>query len=125
MEIIQGGFEEASQLRCCEKYLEKLPEYLGCNYKGTLIKGGMFMLTLMNRKSRKKVLDGFIKWDSAYEKKHGFNKEKVTAYAAPEYYKKKEIIMMRFFKPINKVAWVLLAKKLKADGRLDARPYSL
>ena len=34
--IIQGGFPEASQSRCCEKYLEILPEKLGCRYGGTL-----------------------------------------------------------------------------------------
>lgn len=34
--LLQGGFPEASQSRCCEKFLETLPAYLGCSYGGTL-----------------------------------------------------------------------------------------
>jgi len=41
--LLQGGFAEASQLRCGEKYLEQLPEFLNCSYGGTLIKGNMFI----------------------------------------------------------------------------------
>ena len=37
--LLQGGFDEASQLRCCERYLEQLPAFLGCEYGGTLSKG--------------------------------------------------------------------------------------
>ena len=37
--LIQGGFPEASQSRCCEAFLETLPAQLGCAYAGTLIKG--------------------------------------------------------------------------------------
>ena len=40
--ILQSGFAEASQLRCGEEFLKKLPEYLGVSYGGTLIKGDNF-----------------------------------------------------------------------------------
>lgn len=30
--LVHGGFEEASQLRCCEEYLEALPGMLQCEY---------------------------------------------------------------------------------------------
>ena len=40
--ILQGGFAEASQLRCGEAYLEILPSYFNCEYNGTLIKGDNF-----------------------------------------------------------------------------------
>ena len=33
--LIQGGFPEASQSRCCEAFLETLPAQLGCEYAGT------------------------------------------------------------------------------------------
>lgn len=46
--IIQGGFEEASQLRVAEEFLKGIPEYFNCNYAGTLVKGGLFgMATLL------------------------------------------------------------------------------
>ena len=44
--LLQGGFPEASQSRCCEAYLETLPALLGCEYAGTLIKGDLFGLSL-------------------------------------------------------------------------------
>ena len=40
--LIQGGFPEACQSRCCEAFLETLPAQLGCDYTGTLIKEDMF-----------------------------------------------------------------------------------
>lgn len=44
--LVQGGFAEASQLRCCEKYLEMLR----CHYCGTLIKGDMFAISFLDEK---------------------------------------------------------------------------
>ena len=60
--ILQSGFEEACQLRTCEKYLEKLPAYLGGEYSGTLIKGGMFALSVMSEKIVRKCLRRFMIW---------------------------------------------------------------
>lgn len=51
--LLQGGFPEASQSQCCEKFVETLPAQLGCAYVGTLIKGGKFMLSLMEEKAGK------------------------------------------------------------------------
>ena len=51
--LIQGGFPEASQSRCCEAFLETLPAQLGRDYAGTLIKGDMFGTSLVDEKNRK------------------------------------------------------------------------
>lgn len=53
--LLQGGFPEASQSRCCEAFLEALPPQLGCAYAGTLIKGDMFGVGLMDEKNREKM----------------------------------------------------------------------
>ena len=45
--LLQGGFPEVSQGRCCEEFLKMLPAQLGCAYGGTIIKGDMFGLSLM------------------------------------------------------------------------------
>ena len=57
--LLQGGFPEASQSRCCEAYLKTLPAQLGCEYSGTLIKGDMFGLGMMDEKNRQRLLAGF------------------------------------------------------------------
>ena len=39
--IVQSGFPESRHSRYIERYLEKLAGRLGCQYKGTVIKGGV------------------------------------------------------------------------------------
>ena len=58
--LLQGGFPEASQSRCCETFLETLPGQLGCEYAGTLLKGDMFGVGLVDEKNREKMLAPFI-----------------------------------------------------------------
>ena len=60
--LLQGGFPEASQSRCCEAYLETLPAQLGCEYAGTLLKGDLFGLSLTDEKSRKKCWRPLRRW---------------------------------------------------------------
>jgi len=121
--ILQGGFEEACQLRTCEKYLEKLPSYLNCIYSGTLIKGGMFGLVFASEKSRARMLKPFFEMGKIYSKERAFEKTMVTKFAAPEKYSVFMLILGTLFFPINKIIWKILAYKLGARGKLDARPF--
>jgi len=123
--ILQGGFEEACQLRTCEKYLEKLPSYLGCEYTGTLIKGGMFALSIMSEKSKKKKLRPFYDMGAAYARDGAFNKAAVSRFAAPEKYSKTFCLLIKLLSPLNKIAWGFLSRKFGANGKLDARPYEI
>jgi len=123
--ILQGGFEEACQLRTCEKYLEKLPSYLNCKYNGTLIKGGMFALSIVSDNSRNKMLQPFFNMGERYAKDRTFEKTIVTKFAAPEKYSKLLCFIAIILKPISKIAWIFLSRKLDANGKLDARPYEI
>lgn len=122
--ILQGGFEEACQLRVCEKYLETLPSYLGCEYSGTLLKGGMFALTIASEKRRSKILGRFREMGRIYAETGVFDKAAVTKFAAPERYSKPMRFLIALLAPINKIAWRYLARKHGVQGRLDARPYA-
>ena len=66
--LIQGGFPEASQSRCCEAFLETLPAQLGRDYAGTLIKGDMFGTSLVDEKNRKKCWLLLPRWDEPLPK---------------------------------------------------------
>ena len=123
--ILHGGFEEACQLRTCEKYLEKLPLYLGCGYSGTLIKGGMFALTIMSEKSRKKMLQSFYDMGIVYSRERCFDKDTVTKFAAPERYSKSFCLLAKLLSPINKVAWKYMSRNFGVEGKLNARPYEI
>jgi hypothetical protein len=123
--ILQGGFEEACQLRTCEKYLEKLPSYLNCKYNGTLIKGGMFALSIISDSSRKKILQPFFDMGERYAKDRTFEKTIVTKFAAPEKYSKLFCLIAIILKPISNIAWAFSSRKLAVNGKLNAHPYEI
>lgn len=122
--LIQGGFPEASQSRCCEAYLETLPAQLGCDYAGTLIKGDMFGTSLVDEKSREKMLAPFTEMARTFVATECFEKSAVDTFAGPEYMSRKEILMYNLFgKHISRFFMGRIAKKLGCKTKLDARPY--
>jgi hypothetical protein len=124
--IVQSGFEEAHQLRTCERYLEILPSYLNCAYGGTLIKGGMFALAVGSEKGKIAKLKPFFEMGGKFAEKEYFDKEEASAFAGSEYLPKSTILLIHIFKPINRIAWRYLARKVfKTQGRLDSRPYKV
>lgn len=71
--LLQGGFAESSQLRCCESYLETLPSILGCKYNGTLLKGDMFAVNLIDGKMREQLVQPFYEMGKYYAEKSDLN----------------------------------------------------
>ena len=122
--LLQSGFPEASQSRCCEKFLETLPAKLGCTYAGTLLKGDLFGLGLTDEKNREKLLAPFTEMGRYYAKTGYFDKQTVDAFAAPEYMPPNQIrIYNLVFKHISRFYMGRVAKKLGCQTRLDAKPY--
>lgn len=122
--LIQGGFPEASQSRCCEAFLKTLPAMLGCDYAGTLIKGDMFGTGLVDDKTREKMLAPFTETGRIFAKAGRFEKSVADAFAAPEYMPEKQIKKYnRFGKHVSKFFLGRIAKSLGCKEKLDARPY--
>ena len=123
--LLQGGFPEASQSRCCEAFLETLPGQLGCEYGGTLIKGNMFGVGLVDGKSREKMLAPFTEMGRAFARSGRFEKSAADAFAAPEYMSKSQIRTFNlFFRHLSRILMPKIAKKLGCREKLDARPLS-
>ena len=123
--LLQGGFPEACQSRCCEAYLETLPAFLGCEYAGTLLKGDLFGLSLTDEKSRAKMLAPFTDMGRYYAKTGYFDKPSVDKFAAPEYMPQSQIRMYNLvFRYISRFFMGSIAKKLGCKGKLDAKPYA-
>ena len=121
--LLQGGFPEASQSRCCEAFLKTLPAQLGCAYAGTLIKGDMFGAGLVDEKNRDKMLASFTEMGRVFARSGYFEKSVVDAFAAPEYMPEKRIRMYNLFgRHISRFFIGHIAKKLGCKKRLDARP---
>ena len=122
--LIQGGFPEASQSRCCEAFLETLPVQLGCDYAGTLIKGDMFGTSRVDDKTREKMLAPFTQMGRTFAQTGCFEKTAVDAFAGPEYMPEKQIRMYNLVgKHISRFFMGRIAKKLGCKEKLDARPY--
>ena len=121
--LIQGGFPEASQSRCCEAFLETLPAQLGCDYAGTLIKGDMFGTSLVDEKNREKMLAPFTQMGRTFAQIGFFEKSAVDAFAGPEYMPEKQIRMYNLFgRHISRFFMGRIAKNLGCKEKLDARP---
>ena len=121
--LLQGGFPEACQSRCCEAYLETLPAQLGCEYAGTLLKGDLFGLSLTDEKSREKLLAPFTEMGRYYARTGYFDKPSVDKFAAPEYMPQGQIRMYNLvFKYLSRFFMGGIDKKLGCKEKLDARP---
>lgn len=121
--LVQSGFEEASQLRCCEHYLEKLPSYFNCDYAGTLIRGGMFAVSFVPTQLSDKMINRFTEMGRIFAEENKFEKAKVTKFAKPEYYSKGAILKFKLVKPFNQLFFILWAKSLGCKGSLKSKPY--
>lgn len=124
--ILQGGFAEASQLRCGEAYLEMLPSYFNCEYNGTLIKGNNFGLSWVPEDMAEKMAENYEKMGRAFAEKGTFYKEEVNEFAAPEYFSEKEIRRYKHIgRWIQKALFIYIAKKNGCRKPLDDKPYQV
>ena len=78
--LLQGGFAEASQLRCGEAYLELLPSYFNCEYNGTLIKGDNFAPSWLPEDMAEKMVAHYEKMGRPFAEKGTFSKEEVRGF---------------------------------------------
>lgn len=121
--ILQGGFAEASQFRCCEAYLEKLPGYFSCMYGGTLIKGDMFILHELSHQKQQKEVKRFYDMGITFASSKCFDKNIVTAFAKPEYFSKKMIVLQYLMRPLQKMIFRIFAHHKGCKIALDTKPY--
>ena len=120
--LLQGGFPEACQRRCCEAYLETLPSQLGCEFGGTLSRGDLFGTGLVDERTRAKLLAPFTEAGRAFSGR--FDKAAADAFSGAEHMSAWQIRMYNLVgRRISRFYIGRIAKKLGCRGRLDARPY--
>jgi len=122
--LLQGGFPEASQLRCGERYLERFPVQLGCEYAGTLIKGDMFGVGLMGDMLGAQLVAPFEDAGRHFADAKAFEKSYGDTFVGPEYMSEKEVRKFnRMGHHMQKFFMGRVAKKLGCKDKLDAQPY--
>lgn len=122
--LLQGGFPEASQGRCCERFLETLPEKLGCAYGGTLIRGDMFGVGLLGKALGEKMVEPFVDIGRCFARYGYFEAEAFSRFASPEHLSEKQI--RRFEKTGSHLQkWFMdgIARQLGCKQKLNAKPY--
>lgn len=122
--ILQGGFAEGSQLRCGEEYLVMLSKRLGCEYKGTLVKGDNFSIRFFEGEQQDKVTGPYRKMGEVYGRNGDFFDDECKKFTGPEVFPAHIRLMVGIiFKTFAKNAFKKMAKEWGCDKPLDYRPY--
>ena len=122
--ILQGGFAEGAQLRCGEAYLEILTKQLGCNYKGTLVKGDNFSIRFFEGEKRDKVTGPYKKMGFIFGKNGDFNADECKKFTGPEIFPAHiRLLIGTIFKTVAKKGFAQIAKGWDCTTPLDFRPY--
>jgi multimeric flavodoxin WrbA len=110
--LVQFGFPEAIHARPLERYLVNLSRILGCEYLGTIIKGGCDGLAAGRGMGNKSILKGIYNIGVSFGKTCMLNSDELNAYSAPEFEKQhNRFIMKIILKLINRFYWGAAIKR--------------
>jgi len=123
--IVQSGFPEPIHSRYVEKYLIKLAKRLGCEYKGTAIKGGVEGIQVQPESWTKKLFQSFHQLGLEYAGTGRFSEEIIKMFSRRE---TMSIAKLMVFKLIQKTGltnfyWNSQLKKNNAFENRFARPF--
>lgn len=122
--ILQGGFAEASQLTCGKEFLEKLTDFLGVSYGGTLIKGDNFGIRVVNKDNVIKLTRPYKAMAEAFVSENGFKEEAVRKFAGPEYFSFSTRLMLQImFKTVAKKKFAQVASEWGCKNPIDYKPW--
>ena len=123
--ILQSGFAEGIQLRCGEAYLEKLAGYLGCEYGGTLVKGGNFEIRFLSDESRVKATSPYAEMGREFSANGNFYSDKCKAFTGPEIFPAPvRVLVGFFFKTVVRKSFIRDGESLGCTRPLDYKPYN-
>lgn len=119
--LVQSGLPESIHSRYVERYLKKLSARLGCNYMGTIIKGGVEGVQAKPVRMNKKLFNSFYQIGKTFGETGKFDEEIINRLAQPEKYSK---LYLWLFKLFGKFwYWDMMLKKNNAFEKRFAKPY--
>ena len=122
--ILQGGFAEGAQLRCGEEYLVMLSKRLGCEYKGTLIKGDNFSIRFFEGDMQDRVTGPYQKMGEVYGQTGDFFGEECRKFTGPEIFPAHiRLLLGIIFKTIGRIMFGKIAKGWGCKKPLNYKPY--
>lgn len=60
-----------------------------------------------------------------FKKTNSFNNLPSKQFVGPEYYSKGMLLVGKLSKPLNRLIWFIIGKKMGAEGFLRKRPYDV
>ena len=119
--LVQSGLPESIHSRYVERYLKKLSARLGCNYMGTIIKGGVEGVQAKPVRMNKKLFNSFYQIGKIFGETGKFDEEIVDRLAQPERYSKFYLWLFKLFGKFW--YWDTMLKKNNAYEKRFAKPY--
>jgi NAD(P)H-dependent FMN reductase len=123
--IVQSGFPEAIHSRFVEKYLIKLAQRLGCEYKGTVIKGGVEGIQVQPESWTKKLFQSFHQLGVEYAQTGRFSEEIIKKLAKTERMSRAKLAVFKLMQKsgLTNFYWNSQLKKNNAYEKRFARPF--
>jgi hypothetical protein len=124
--VVQSGFPEAYQSRFVERYLIKLTKRLGCEYLGTVIKGGVEGIQIMPEKWTRKLFTSFFNLGKHFGKTKELHPGIIKELAGKEKMTRFRLLFFRIMSAIG-LANFYWNKQLKENKAFDKRfdqPYA-
>ncbi len=123
--IVQSGFPEPAHSRFVERYLEKLASRLGCDYLGTIVKGGVEGIKVMPAHMTKKLFTNFFEMGKYFAENKNFSEEILKKLAPRERMSKTRIAGFRVMQKtgLANFYWNGQLKKNNAWEKRFDKPY--
>ena len=119
--IVHGGFPEACQRRCCERYLKKIPDMMDSRFAGILSRGDTFFMVNVLPEQAAGLLDAFRDMGRQFVEHGGnFFFPEAEAFTGSEYFTPQEL---RYYVRMSGVFLERLAMEKGCQGTLMDFPY--
>jgi len=124
--VVQSGFPEPHHSRFVEAYLQKLAKRLGCEYLGTIVKGGVEGIQMMPPNMTKKLFKTFYDLGVFFAQYNAFSSELLRELTPRENMSllRRSVFRILNFTGLTNFYWNMHLKKNNAwDKRFD-RPFA-
>lgn len=124
--IVQSGFPESVHSVYIENYLERLTQRLGCQYIGTIVKGGVEGIQIMPKYMTKKLFNDFSLLGEGFARNGTFSEQIAKKMRKPFKMSIFNIFILRLMSKLGfaNFYWNMNLKKNKAYHLRFAKPYS-
>jgi hypothetical protein len=124
--MIQSGFSEALHSRHLERYLAKLARRLGCEYAGTIVKGGGEGIRVRPERWNRKLFERMRSLGASLARDGRFDESLLAQVAGTERLSATQTILLSVANTVSigQLYWIGQLKRNGAYERRFARPYA-